>query len=151
MHQKRALAAVFALTVAVAGCSSENESRNDAGGAQTRSLRAHLATEESSATVSVSDIAPDAETYIVCQGGESELNEAVGKDVLTAGHIEEGHNLLYSIYTGAGKTTRGSSISEDLNRQEIDLCPGDSDGVRRLSGDDELLFEQDGDTWVLQN
>lgn len=81
---------------------------------QTRSLRAHLADEGSSASISVSDIAPDAETYIVCQGGESGLNE-------------------------------------DLNRQEIDLCPGDSDGVRRLSGDDELLFEQDGDTWVLQN
>lgn len=151
MHSRRTLAAVCALAVTAAGCSPQNESRDNAGGAQTRSLRAHLATEESSATVSVSDIAPDAETYIVCQGGESELNEAVGKDVLTAGHIEKGHNLLYSIYNGAGKTTRGSSISEDLNRQEIDLCPGGSDGVRRLSGDDDLLFEQDGDTWVLQN
>ena len=151
MHSKRALAAVFAITAAIAGCSTGSEAENGDSGAQTRSLRAHLATEESSATVSVSDIAPDAETYIVCQGGESELNEAVGKDVLTAGHIEKGHNLLHSIYNGAGKTTRGSSISEDLNRQEIDLCPGGSDGVRRLSGDDDLLFEQDGDTWVLQN
>lgn len=97
------------------------------------------------ATLRVGALYPDAERVVlVCPYNGHAANQVLGTDAFdTYEDANDGSNWVVLRKRG------GATVKVEMDRTQVDVCVGPSDGVVDVDPADSLTFTQSNGTWVL--